>query len=324
MTTNFTNMKKGVRLLLIPAVLTLLASCNSNDDLGSQAIEIPGITVDGDVDCCSAEEALQVYRFLQTVKILPELSTEVGGEYNIFAYSRNGSFHVGYNELFFVATKKKNGNYVKNFDVTGLTPLMQMTKMNMQHSTPAGGNAESFDDSYLAVKRAWVSFVMSSSDGGSWTLGYNVSVLGSQGGVAAAGITVDSLPDGQQWLKSFKVGSDTYYVSLVNPTDWQTGTNTITAYVSKKNTPANVPYALSPEQFVITTDPRMPDMGNHTSPDNSPLTLQADGSYRGSINLTMTGLWRIHLTVSDAQGNIVAGGDDLKDGFSSLYFEVTI
>ena len=38
----------------------------------------------------------------------------------------------------------------------------------------------------------------------------------------------------------------------------------------------------------------------------------------------MTGLWRIHLTVKDADGNIVAGGDDLKDGLSSLYWDVTL
>ena len=110
----------------------------------------------------------------------------------------------------------------------------------------------------------------------------------------------------------------------MNPTDWQTGKNTITAYVSKKNTPATTPYALAEEQFTIEIDPRMPDMGNHTSPDNTPLTRQADGSYQGNINLTMTGLWRIHLTVKDAQGNIVAGGDELSEGYSSLYWDVTI
>ncbi len=49
-----------------------------------------------------------------------------------------------------------------------------------------------------------------------------------------------------------------------------------------------------------------------------------DGSHRGTINLTMTGLWRIHLTVKDAEGNVVAGGDDLSDGYSSLFWDVTI
>ena len=317
-------MKKVMRLFFAAVVLVGLTSCNSNDDFGSQAIEIPGITIDGDIDCCSAEEALQVYKFLQTVKIIPELSTTIDGKYDVFAYSKNGSFHTGYNEIFFVATKKKNGNYIKNFDVTNVTPLMLMVKMNMKHSTPVGPSVETFDETRLAVKRGLVSFLMNTSEAGSWTLGYNVSVLGSNGGIEAADIVVDALPEGQQWLKSFKVGDNTYYLSVVNPTDWQTGKNTITAYVSKKNTPATTPYGLAQEKFTIEIDPRMPDMGNHTSPDNVSLTKQADSSYQGTVNLTMTGRWRIHLTVKDSKGNVVAGGDDLSDGYSSLYWEVTI
>lgn len=303
---------------------TTMTSCNSNDDFGAQAIEIPGVTIDGDIDCCSAEEALQVYNFLQTVKIIPELSTVVDGQYNVFAYSKTGTFHTGYNEIFFVATKKKNGNYIKNFAVDDLSPQMLMVKMNMKHSTPVGGSAESFDENRLAVKRTWVSFVMNTSEAGSWTLGYHASVLGSTGGIEVADITVAELPEGQQWLKSFKAGGDTYYLSLVNPTDWTTGTNAIRTYVSKKSTEATVPYALASGPFTIDIDPRMPDMGNHTSPDNVALTHQTDGSYQGAINLTMTGRWRIHLTIRDGEGNVVAGGDDLADGYSSLYWEVTI
>ena len=297
-----------------------LTACNSNDDFGTQAIEIPGVTIDGDIDCCSAEEALQVYKFLQTVKIIPELSTVVDDQYNVFAYSKTGSFHSGYNDIFFVATKKKNGNYIKNFDITGLTPLMHMVKMDMYHSTPVGPDAASFNDGYLAVKRTWISFVMNTSENGSWTLSYDALVLGKTGGIEKKNVVVNALPDGQTWLKSFKVGDATYYLSLVNPLDFKTGTNTITAYVSKKSEKATVPYTLASETFTIDIDPRMPDMGNHTSPDNTPLVKQGDGSYTGTINLTMTGLWRIHLTVKDAQGNIVAGGEEL----STLYWDVTI
>jgi hypothetical protein len=320
-------MKRINRLypILLGALLIASAdSCNSNDDLGSQDISIPGVTFDGDIDCCSAEEALQVFRFLETVNIIPDLSTVVDGKYNVFAYSRTGKFNVGYNEIYFVATKKKNGNYVKNFEVTGLTPHMLMVKMGMKHSTPVSGPAESFSDSYPAVKRAWVSFIMSSGESGSWTIGYNLDVLGSKGGIEEADITVDPLPAGQDWVKSFKVGNDTYYISVVNPLDLKTGANTIKAYISKKSSPATTPYTLATESFKVDIDPRMPDMGNHTSPDNTELTKQADGSYQGTVNLTMTGLWRIHLTVRDLQGNVVAGGDNLSDGFSSLYWDVTI
>jgi len=244
--------------------------------------------------------------------------------YNVWAYSKTGSLHKGYNDLYFVVTKKKTGNYVKNFDLTNVTPIMDMVKMGMKHSTPVAPAVTTFDETRLAVKHTWVSFLMNTSDAGTWAFSYDIAVLGSTGGIKDAPFTVDALPDGQDWLKSFKVGDDTYYLSLVNPSDFVTGTNDIQAYISKKNTPATTPYALATEKFTIEIDPRMPDMGNHTSPDNVALTKQADGSYKGSINLTMTGLWRIHLTVKDAQGNIVAGGDDLKDGFSSLFWDVTL
>lgn len=314
-----------MRLVFAAAVLVGLASCNSNDDFETQNIEIPGITIDGsDVDCCSAEEALAVYNFLQAVKPIEGVELVVDDQYKVKVYSRTGTLHTGYNDLYFVATKTSTGNYIKFLDITSLTPLMFMSRMNMYHSTPVSGEVSTSDINLVAVKHGWVSFVMNSSDAGSWSLAFDAKVLKKEGRLEPTSITVDALPDGQQWLKSFKVGDDTYYLSLVNPTDWSTGKNTVTAYVSKKNTPATTPYSLAQEQLTIEIDPRMPDMGNHTSPDNVALTRQTDGSYQGHVNLTMTGRWRIHLTIRDAAGNVVAGGDDLADGYSSLYWEVTI
>lgn len=313
-------LKNSFLSVVVVLLGTTVTSCNSNDDGVQAGIEIPGITITDDVDCCSAEEALQVYRFLQTVKIVPELSTVVDGKYNVFAYTKTGALHTGYNDIYFVATKQSTGNYIKNFDVTNLTPLMHMVKMDMYHSTPVGGAAESFNGAYLAVKRTWVSFVMNTSDAGSWALSYDALVLGKTGGIEKQDVVVNALPDGQAWLKSFKVGDDTYYLSLVNPNEWKTGTNGIRAYVSKKSAKATTPYTLASDIFTIDIAPRMPDMGNHTSPDNTALVKQTDGSYQGTINLTMTGLWRIHLTVRNADGEVVAGGGEL----SSLYWDVTI
>lgn len=314
---------KGLFFIMVVAAIAL-SSCNSNDDDGAPQIEIPGVTFDGDVDCCSAEEALQVYKFLQTVKIIPELSTVVDGQYNVFAYSKTGTFHVGYNDLYFVATKKQSGNYVKNFAISDLTPQMYMVKMDKYHSTPVSSGVTSFNDNYLAVKRGWISFLMSSSNMGSWTLSYAVSVLGSNGNLEKTAVTVDALPEGQDWVKSFKQDNQTYYLSLVNPSDWTVGGNEIVAYVSQQSAQGTAPYGLAEKKFTVDIDPRMPDMGNHTSPDNRSLTRLGDGSYKGYINLTMTGQWRIHLTVRDAQGNIVAGGDNLDSGYSSLYWDVKI
>ena len=313
---------KKIYLLFIVLASFGFVSCNSNDD--EESIVIEGIDLSKDVDCCSAEEALQVYKFLQTVKPITELYTEVDGLYDVWAYSKTGSLHNGYNDLYFVVTKKKTGNYVKDFNITNVTPIMNMVKMNMFHSTPVSPAVEIFDDTRKAIKHGWVSFLMNTSEAGTWAFSYDIAVLGSKASVTDKAIVVNAIPDGQEWLKNFKVGDNTYYLSLVNPIDWKTGENVIQAYISKKSAPITTPYALASETFTVEIDPRMPDMGNHTSPDNTPLVKQKDGSYQGNINLTMTGLWRIHLTVKDAQGNIVAGGDDQKDGFSSLYWDVTL
>ncbi len=308
---------KGFLLFFVAGALT---ACNSNDDGVQAGIEIPGITITDDADCCSAEEALNTYNFLQTVKLIPELTTVVDGKYNVYVYTKTGGFHTGYNELYFVSTKKESGNYIKDLTVTSNTPLMYMSKMNMYHSTPVSDKSRIVNYDYLAVKRVWVSFLMNSSENGSWTYSYEVDVLGKSGGVEKKDIVVSELSEGQVWLKSFKVGDDTFFLSLVNPTDWKTGTNNIKAYVSKKSNPITMPYALASETFTVDIDPRMPDMGNHTSPNNTPLTKQEDGSYQGTINLTMTGLWRIHLKVKDSEGNIVAGGEE----GSTLFWDVTI
>lgn len=316
------NMKKVSILLLATATVLTLASCNSNDD--ENGISIEGITITDDVECCTAEEALDVYNFLQTLKEVPELATSVADKYDVKAYTPTGGFHTGYNDLYYVVTKKATGNYVKYVTIEEFAPLMHMVKMNMYHSTPISEKVASFSLKYHAVLHGWVSLLMPTSEAGDWALSYTIDVLGSKAQIEGQAFTVDALPEGQEWLKSFKVGDETFYLSLVNPNDWKVGTNEILAYVSKQATPRTQPYGIAAETFTIEIDPRMPDMGNHSSPNNVALTKRVDNAYRGSINLTMTGLWRIHLTVKDKDGNVVAGGDKLKDGFSSLYWDVTL
>ena len=105
-------MKKVIGLfkgLFTIIVVTVLVACSSNDDGVQTGIEIPGITITDDINCCSAEEALQVYRFLQTVKIIPELQTEIDGKYNVYAFTRTGTFHVGYNEILYLFSSSKEG-----------------------------------------------------------------------------------------------------------------------------------------------------------------------------------------------------------------------
>ena len=295
----------------------IFSSCSSSEENSTVSITIPE-----DVECCNAEETFLAYTFLNNsyVKEIPSLRDTIGQKYAVSVYSTNGKLHLGYNDLFFTVTKISNQGYVRNFTVTDITPVMTMTAMGMKHSTPAITESKVYDETFPAVQRAWVSYIMSTSDNGFWELSYKISTNGLSTVHAPSKITVDALAQGQTWLKSFKYNDTTYYLTLVNPNNYQTGNNTIEAYISKQGTDKEEPYLLSDDKFTIEIYPTMPDMGNHTSPDNKALTLQEDGSYKGLLNLTMTGTWDIHLHIKDADGNTVAGGEGLSD----LYWTVSI
>ncbi len=296
----------------------LFTSCSSTADDSPVIINIP----EKDDECCNAEETFLAYSFLNNgyVKEIVSLRDTIDGKYAVSAYSTNGKLHVGYNDLFFAVTKISNQGYVRDFSVTGITPLMTMTAMGMQHSTPTLTKSAVYDEKFPAVHRIWTSFLMSSGDRGHWEFSYKITTNGKSVEHKPSVITVDALSQGLAWIKSFKYNDTTYYLTIVNPNAFQTGINTIQAYVSKQSSDKNVPYSLAKEKFTIEIYPTMPDMGNHTSPNNEALTLQEDGSYIGKLNLTMTGVWDIHLHVKDAEGNTIAGGEELSD----LYWTINI
>ena len=323
------NMKKHLFtpfLIAASAVILLTACGSSSDDNGTG--DGPDIIIpnEDDSECCNAEEKFLAYAFLNNgfVKEITELRDTIADKYELKTYSANGKLHVGYNDLYFALIKISSQGYVRDFDISDITPVMTMTKMGMQHSTPTGTTAVIHDPTFPAVRRAWVSFLMSSNDGGFWELSYKASSQNQSISHPATEITVEALASGLAWLKSFKVGDNTYYLSLVNPNNFQTGINTIQAYVSKQSTDKTKPYLPADETFTIEITPTMPDMGDHSSPNNEPLTLQESGIYEGKLNLSMTGLWNIHLVVKDKDGNIVAGADNDTSGYSSLYWTITI
>ena len=75
--------------------------------------------------------------------------------------------------------------------------------------------------------------------------------------------------------------------------------------------------------YTVNTDPRMPSMGNHGSPNNVNLTQSTDLLYNGKLSLTMTGYWKINLQLLNS-ANEVLKGEEITDTTtaSSIYFEV--
>lgn len=311
------------RLFLFLGLTAIFLFSSCGDDVEDKVVI--NIPTDDD-ECCNAEETFLAYSFLNNgyVRELPELRDTIDNKYVLKAYSAGGKLHVGYNDLFFALIKISTDGYVRDFQVNDIKPLMTMTGMNMQHSTPTSIATTVYDDTFPAVRHAWISFLMSSSDGGYWELSYKAAWQQKEIEHSATVIEVNALGSSQNWLKSFKKDEQTYYLSLVNPNAFQMGINTIQAYVSKQSADKRVPYQIADETFTIEITPTMPDMGDHSSPNNTPLIKQENGVYEGNLNLSMTGLWNIHLVVKDQEGTIVAGGDNDNSGYSSLYWSVTI
>ena len=296
----------------IPYLIALLlggffSACSGNDDL--VPINIP---TDDDEVCCSQDDEVKICQILTGYKEVTGLSRQSAGNYTIKVYARNASLSVGYNDIYFAVEKTENGRHVKDFAISDLSPLMDMGMM--KHSTPIWNQYDKIES--FPVFHTWVAPLMA----GKWSLPFSYRIKDDSGILANGLTTVEAAPEGQTWIKSFKWNDATYYLVLASPQDFQTGVNTIKAYISKKSDDTTQPYLPVAETFTIGIYPTMPDMGNHTSPNNEPLTLQEDGSYQGKLNLTMTGVWDIHLHIKDAAGDTVAGGEEL----SNLYWTIEI
>ena len=285
----------------------VFSACGGQDD--PVIINIP--TEDDEV-CCTQDDEQKISEILAGYKEVTGLSRQSAGSYTIKVYARNANLHVGYNDIYFAVEKTENGRHVKDFTISSLSPLMDMG--SMKHSTPIANQLDQVES--FPIYHTWVAPLMA----GEWTLPFNYRIKDLTGTLSGSPINIEAAPDGVAWIKSFKLNSATYYLVLGSPHNLKTGVNTISAYISKKSDDATQPYLPATDVFTIEIYPTMPDMGNHTSPNNEPLTLQKDGSYQGKLNLSMTGVWDIHLNVKDAEGNTVAGGEELSD----LYWTINI
>ena len=285
----------------------VFSACSGNDE--PVPITIPSID---DEVCCTQDDEVKIGEILAGYKEVTGLSRQSAGSYTIKVYSRKASLYVGYNDLYFAVEKTESGRHVKDFAISDLSPLMDMGMM--QHSTPIANQFAQIES--FPIYHTWVAPLMA----GEWTLPFSYRIKDESGTLPGGPVTIEAAPEGQAWIKSFKWNGATYYLTLASPQDLKTGVNTLRAYISKKADDATQPYLPVSEDFTVDIYPTMPDMGNHTSPNNEPLTLQKDGSYQGQLNLTMTGVWDIHLHVKDAIGNTVAGGEEL----SELYWTIAI
>ncbi len=243
------------------------------------------------------------------------LLTTMGAEaHTIEIYSEQDQFTVGYNELFLRIKENATDSYVPDAEVSWM-PLMNMAEM--QHSCPRSSVSISGDD---AVYTGFIIFQMAGNDTEYWEITIDYDIDGIAYSVTEE-LEVNMPVDENVGVTVFTGSDETRYVLAMMPFEPEVAVNDFSAILYKMD--SMMAFSLV-EDFSIEIDPRMPSMGNHTSPNNVDLAYDAyTNLYTGQLSLTMTGYWKINLKVRNVEGDVLKGEDVTDDNeASSIYFEL--
>ena len=263
---------------------------------------------------CSDDDDKNPIEFnpVEGLNLLYEISA---ADHLVQIYSEKQSFEVGYNEISIRIKDLGNNQYISNAAPTWV-PMMYME--SMAHSAPHSvlNNAEE-----STVYKGYIVFQMASNSTEFWeiSLQYNLN-----GNPVEESVRV-SVAEPTNGLKKTQVfmGSDNerYILAYVNPQSPAVAVNDLQAVLHKMETMMSFPKV---ENYKITVDPRMPGMGNHSSPNNEDMTYNGTTQmYHGKLSLTMTGYWKINLKLINQNGEVLKGEDVTESNpASSLYFEL--
>ena len=229
--------------------------------------------------------------------------TDAGGM-KITVYSTD-SLYSRYTQLFVEVRDSATEAVIEDAHVE-IMPMMDMT--TMMHSAPYE-NPSSTSASEGLFPCAVV-FQMPGEMG--WTLTVHVHdhVNGGEGEVTLPLVVKNPDPTRTRVVTPLNSSSSRLVISYVKPADPKVGINDFEITLHARETMMSWPGI---ENYTVEIEPEMPSMG-HGSPNNVNPTHTSKGHYKGSVNFTMTGLWRVNLTIMD--------GTTVVD--STAYFEVTL
>lgn len=238
----------------------------------------------------------------------------VNDDHTIELYSENGVFKTGYNKVSIRIKNNSDKTFFENASISWM-PIMQMP--TMQHSCPRSTISKVSDKKTLYTGS--VIYQMTNTDGSGWSLTVNYTIDNVDYTVTE---TISVAQAAKQNVTVF-TGSDEkrYIVAIIEPLEPIIGINDMMVGLYKMESMMSFPAV---ENYKITLDPRMPGMGNHTSPNNTDLSFNADDTmYHANLSLTMTGYWVLNLKLLNASDELLKGEDVTEDNEkSSLYLEL--
>lgn len=265
-----------------------LTSCSNDDDNSSNTNELTGLT-----------KFQEITNDTHTIELY---STKVGG------------LEQGYNDITLRLKNNATSQYINDASIIW-TPKMHM--MSMTHSCPNSSITK--NSNRETTYTGYIVFQMPENDTEYWDLTFNYII----DGFSYSASDIISVPATEKRTINTFTGTDgiKYIVALINPTDPKVALNDFTAGVWKMENMMSFPVV---DNYTLKIDPRMPSMGNHSSPNNANAVQSSIGTlYNGILSLTMTGYWKINLQLLN-ENNEVLKGEEITETVesSSIYFEI--
>jgi len=276
-------------IYILPIILiTLFTSCDSDDN------EIIAPT--------SETENLQKVQ---------ELSNT---DHTVEVYTKSGTFYTGYNDISIRIKNNADDTYFETYTIDWM-PMMNMGSMN--HSCPKSSITKSTGKS--TIYTGYLIYQMTGMDGSGWSLKF-MYTIDDVDYMVEEEITV--IQNTRQNVTTF-TGSDSvkYIAAIIEPINPAIAINDLKVGLYKMESMMMFPTVAD---YTIGLDPRMPSMGNHSTPNNTDLTYNApDKMYHGNLSLTMTGYWVLNLKLMSVDDTLLKG-EDVTDvnPQSSLYLEL--
>ena len=275
---------------IMPIIFVVsLISCSSDDD-------------DNTTDPVSEVEDLN---------LVQQISNDT---HTIELFTKNGELEQGYNEITIRIKDKTSGEFVEDAMFMWM-PMMHMVEMS--HSGPKSELVKVAGKE--TIYKGYIIFQMAENADEGWDLTFNYTINGED--FEAVGDI--SVPASDKQTVTTFMGTDQvkYILAFVAPTSPEVAINDMTVGLYKMENMMSFPVI---ENHKVMLDPRMPSMGNHTSPNNEDLTYNsASKMYDGKLSLTMTGYWKLNLMLQNENGEVLNGEEVTDENeSSSLYLEI--
>lgn len=239
---------------------------------------------------CSEDE-IQINPTEGLTKIAEDVAINANTKVEIWA---DEELFVGYNTLYAKLSDATTGESITE-SMVQFIPMMSMVS-GMSHSAPVDNPTS--EQAVNTLFPGAVNFIMpSGTDIGSWKL--KVKVRNEIKDVEDfVELNLNVAVPAKVRMQSFATdGGMNYFVSYHFAKKPKVGVNDFKVMIHTKQSMESFPGVTD---FTIAMDPEMPSMG-HGSPNNVSPTHVSNGHYAGKLNFTMTGDWRIHLTLSKGE-----------------------